>query len=94
MAVSGIYAYVADDRDGLRVIDVSDPTNPTEVGSYDPASGDQFRGVAVSGSYAYAADGLGGFAVFDITACGGGGDLIFSDDFESGDTSAWSETVP
>lgn len=29
------YAYVADDLDGLRIIDVSDPANPTESGYYD-----------------------------------------------------------
>lgn len=33
--VEGEYAYVADGNHGLRVIDVSDPAHPSEVGSYD-----------------------------------------------------------
>ena len=32
VAVSGSYAYVADEDSGLRVISVSDPAHPTEVG--------------------------------------------------------------
>ena len=35
VAVSGNYAYVADARAGLQVIDVSDPANPRRVGGYD-----------------------------------------------------------
>jgi len=53
VAVSGIYAYVADGYSGLRIIDISNPSSPIEVGSYDTGifSGD----VKVSGSYAYVA---------------------------------------
>jgi hypothetical protein len=32
VGVAGSYAYVADEDEGLRVIDVSNPHNPTEVG--------------------------------------------------------------
>jgi hypothetical protein len=47
---------VADDDGGLRVVDVSDPAQPTEVGFYDtPALGNAW-GVYVSGSTAYVAD--------------------------------------
>jgi hypothetical protein len=53
VAISGIYAYVADDSAGLRVIDVSDPAHPIEVGDT-PGFG---SGVAVQGSYAYVAGG-------------------------------------
>jgi hypothetical protein len=35
VAVSGSYAYVADGYGGLRIINVSNPSNPTEVGFYD-----------------------------------------------------------
>jgi hypothetical protein len=31
----GPYAYVADGSEGLRVIDVSNPSSPREVGFYD-----------------------------------------------------------
>jgi len=47
------------------------------------------RGVAVAGSFAYVADWHAGLEV--LTSCEG---LLFQDDFESGDTSAWSATVP
>ena len=35
VAVSGNYAYVADDAAGLQVIDVSNPANCVRVGGYD-----------------------------------------------------------
>jgi hypothetical protein len=65
VAVAGNYAYVADGESGLRVIDVSDPTDPSEVGFYDThgSAGD----VAVVGDYAYVADGSFGLWVFDIS---------------------------
>jgi hypothetical protein len=60
---------------------------PELVGSYDTPG--CAYGVAVAGSYAYVADGHFGLEV--LTSCEG---LLFQDDFESGDTSAWSATVP
>jgi PKD repeat protein len=64
VAVSGTYAYVADNSSGLRVIDISDPANPTEVGFYDTPG--YANGVAVSGTYAYVADS-NGLRVIDIS---------------------------
>jgi hypothetical protein len=65
VAVSGNYAYVADQLSGLQVIDISDPTNPTSAGSYDtPGSA---YGVAISGDYAYVADRLSGLQTIDIS---------------------------
>ncbi len=60
MAVTGNYAYVADGLSGLRIIDVSVPSAPAEVGFYD-TSGTAF-GVAVAGNYAYVADS--GYGLF------------------------------
>ena len=61
VAVAGNFAYVADGGDGLRIIDVSNPAIPTEVGFYDtPGSA---AGVAVAGNYAYVADGGGGLVI-------------------------------
>ncbi|RLC68440.1 MAG: hypothetical protein DRI52_09830 [Chloroflexi bacterium] len=53
------YAYVADGYNGgLRVIDVSNPTNPQEVGYY--VTPDWAEDVYVSGYYACVADGSAG----------------------------------
>jgi hypothetical protein len=54
VTVAGNYAYVADrgsNNKGLIIINVADPTAPTEVGFYDAPS-DVTR-VAVAGNYAY-----------------------------------------
>jgi hypothetical protein len=60
--VAGSYAYVTDHYAGLRVIDISTPSNPTEVGYHDtPFSA---RGVAITGSYAYVADRLAGLQIY------------------------------
>ncbi len=65
VAVSGSYAYVADDfHGGLQVVDVSTPSAPTIIGSVDtPGSA---YGVSVSGSYAYVAD-YSGLQVINIS---------------------------
>ena len=51
--ISGSYVYVADGY-YVRIVDISDVSNPTEVGSY--AVGDAAQGVFVSGNYLYVAD--------------------------------------
>ena len=59
LAVSGGYAYVADDEGGgMAVIDVRNPTNCVRVGGY--GTNMEFYGVKVSGNYAYLFGGLGG----------------------------------
>lgn len=66
VAVAGNYAYIAVGSAGLRVIDVTDPANPTVVGSVDtPGSA---RGVTISGTYAYVADGNSGLQVVNVAA--------------------------
>lgn len=47
VTVSGGYAYVAAGRDGLVVVDISNPAAPIRAGSYDP--GGYVMAVAVSG---------------------------------------------
>ena len=47
VAVAGGYAYLADLNAGVRVIDVSDPSSPEEVGFY--ATYGHAYAVAVSG---------------------------------------------
>jgi len=66
VAVVGSTAYVAAGSGGLRIIDVSDPTAPSEVGAYDtPGSA---SGVAVLGSTVYVADGDGGLLILHHVA--------------------------
>jgi hypothetical protein len=65
VAVSGIFAYVADGGAGLQVIDVSNPTNCVRLGGYD-TTGD-VHGVAVSGIYAYVANEGSGLQVIDVS---------------------------
>lgn len=56
IAVGDNYVYVADWHGGLRIIDVSTPSNPTEVGFFDDIN-DIFlrfdKRVTISGGYAY-----------------------------------------
>ena len=52
VVVSGQYAYVADDWEGVRVIDISDPENPFEVSSCDLGLA---WDICVSGDYAFIA---------------------------------------
>ena len=59
------YAVLANGEDGLRIIDISDPSGPKYSGQFN-TSGDA-QGVAVSGNYAYVADGGGGLVIIDIS---------------------------
>ena len=61
----GTFAYVADNLSGLRVIDVSNPALPSEVGSIDTPG--TARSVSVVGGLAYVADGAEGFRVIDVS---------------------------
>ncbi len=65
VAVSGTLAYVAAGGAGLRVVDISNPAFPTEVGFWD--SRGYAEGVAVAGKTAYLADGPYGLRVFDVS---------------------------
>jgi hypothetical protein len=87
VAVSGFSAYVATGAAGLRVIDVFDPASPFEVGSVDTPG--FASGVVASDRHVFVADGAAGMEIF--WKCGV---PIFFDGFESGDTSAWSHSVP
>jgi hypothetical protein len=68
VAVVANYAYVADDDAGLRIISVSDPAHPTEVGYYDTPG--IACGVAAVGNYAYVADDDAGLQVYQFYAAG------------------------
>ena len=64
VAVAGYYAYVANVDAGLRVIDVSNPYAPVEVGSCATINA---NGVTVAGSYAYVAEAGWGLRIIDIS---------------------------
>ena len=64
VAISGNYAYVADNNAGLAVIDISDPTNPGAP-VYMNTNGYAY-GASIKGNYAYISDGLSGLAVIPI----------------------------
>lgn len=63
--VSGDYAFVASQWNGLVVVDVSTPSTPTLHGSYTTSGSAQ--GIVVSGNLAHVAQGYEGFAVIDVT---------------------------
>ncbi len=65
--ISGKYAYVADRASGLRIIDISNPSMPTIVGSVTTSVSEIAQDVYVSGKYAYLADGNLGLSVIDIS---------------------------
>lgn len=70
IAISGDYAYLIGYLTGIMVYDVSDPSNPIEVNSYDfEASIGNIRAqdIKIVGNSAFVALGLFGFAIFDIS---------------------------
>jgi hypothetical protein len=69
VAVAGDYAYVADSRGGIQVIDIRDPTDPTRVGEYDFETGtlDIAFDIAIQGDNAFIAYGSQGLVAIDIT---------------------------
>jgi hypothetical protein len=85
------YAFLAGEE--LIVIDVEDPDSPTVVGEYLPYGADITFNIDVDPARGLAAlaGGRTGIRFFDVSSC-----LVrvFSDGFESGDTSAWSATAP
>jgi len=65
VAVSGSFAYVAAGEAGISVVDVSDPTDPMVVGSWD--SPGYAEAVVVVGNTLYVADGPYGLRTVDVT---------------------------
>lgn len=74
ITVSGNVAYVAGDEGGLRIIEVSDPTQPQEIAAYIPALYEVTRHrIATSGRYVYVPfisiplDGFRGVRILDVS---------------------------
>ncbi len=67
--VSGNYAYVADSHQGLKILNISNPSSPSLVGSFNNSAdtnGDS-DGVFVSGNYAYVVNADAGLQAIDIS---------------------------
>jgi hypothetical protein len=64
----GDLAYVAAASAGLRIIDISNPAAPVEVGAFDfPGGGNEAFDVAVEGGLAYVAAFFSGLRIFDVS---------------------------
>ncbi len=75
VAVVGDLAFVADGNSGLRVLDISTPATPSEIGFVDtPGSA---YGVAVDGDHAYVADNNEGLRVIDVSVPGSPSEVAF-----------------
>jgi len=68
VAVRGNLLYVADGREGLMVVDVSNPAQPSKVGSLDLPG--YANTVTVTDTLAWLACGTGGFAVVNVAQPG------------------------
>jgi hypothetical protein len=65
VVVSEDIAFVATFTTGVKIVDISDPTEPQEIGSYDtPGRATDF---AVTGNLLYIADDSGGLLIMDIS---------------------------
>lgn len=60
-----IFLFGAGGPEGIFIFDVSDPTNPRQVGSFNTDG--YAYGVTTSGNYAYVADGANGLVIIDIS---------------------------
>ncbi len=68
VAVSGDYAFVAAAGAGILIVDVSDPSNPSHIDTYDtPGSAE---GITISGDFAFVADGASGLLILDVSSAG------------------------
>lgn len=64
IAVQGNYAYALNYYEGLSIVDISDRSAPTVVGTFDMPN--WAEGVAVAGRYAYIANGALGLRIIDV----------------------------
>ena len=66
--IAGNYAYVASANGGLLILDISNPKNPVQVGSYTTGPNLSVRNVVVAGNYAYIDNG-GNVSILDVSNC-------------------------
>ncbi|MEJ2567863.1 MAG: hypothetical protein P8Z50_03155, partial [candidate division WOR-3 bacterium] len=63
VAISGNYVYMANDSSGIRLVNVSNPENPTEMGHHLTPS--YAWGVTISDNHAYVADAMAGLQIYE-----------------------------
>lgn len=66
IAIAGSYAYLANNEEGLQVVDISTPLTPLLRGFCDTPA--RAKAVALLGGRAYVADGVGGLQILDVAA--------------------------
>jgi len=66
VAVSGNNAYIAASDEGLRIIDISSPSSPSEAGFFDGFDGAQNMTLGPYG-YLYVASDTDGLDIFDVS---------------------------
>jgi hypothetical protein len=64
IAIAGGYAYLANNEEGLQIVDISNPLTPQVRGLSDTPA--RAKAVALLGGRAYVADGVGGLQILDI----------------------------
>jgi hypothetical protein len=65
VAVAGNYAYVADDWNGLLIMDITNPSAPAFAGKYNIGSASSLD-VAVAGNYVYIAGWVTGLSILNV----------------------------
>ncbi|MCD6259475.1 MAG: hypothetical protein J7J31_07720 [Helicobacteraceae bacterium] len=63
----GTKAYVANSYSGVQIIDITNPTAPTKLGSFDTPSNAQDVTLSADGTKAYVADHQSGLQIIDLT---------------------------
>lgn len=66
VAIDGGRAYLAD-GDALRILDISDPTDPKLAGTLPFAGSSNVSGIAVANGIAYVCEGLVGLRIVDVS---------------------------
>ena len=102
--MAGNYAYVADGYEGMRVIDVTQPSAPAEVGFWNELTyGESIDGIATRGNHVYAACSEDRLYVIDVSnpsapstagfCWDGGRALAISESGNYAYVAAWGELI-
>ena len=67
VTIDGSFAYIADFRAGLRIVDISDSTAPVEVGFFPAFPNEFMQSVAIKGQVVYTGNQLDGLRAIDVS---------------------------